>query len=65
MKDLVEAKMTRIPKCNFCQKDAEYDGKTHMGRGYWAYMCQEHFEKLGVGLGTGRGQKLIKIGGTN
>ena len=23
-------------------------------------MCQEHFDKYGVGLGTGKGQKLVR-----
>jgi len=35
------------------------DGKTVLG--YWAYMCEEHFHSLGVGLGLGRGQRLITI----
>lgn len=43
-------------ECDICDREADYDGKTKMGA--WAYMCQKHFEKLGVGLGTGRGQKL-------
>jgi hypothetical protein len=37
---------------------ARYDGATYdMGR--WANMCEPHFTAIGVGLGTGRGQKLI------
>lgn len=32
------------------------DGKTTMGP--WANMCWAHFEVLGVGLGTGKGQRL-------
>lgn len=48
--------------CDFCQsnnliKRALYDGKTRLG--YWSYMCQEHFYELGLGLGTGKGQRLI------
>ena len=39
------------------QKLALYDGKTKDGP--WAYMCEDHFKSHGVGLGTGRGQKLI------
>ena len=31
------------------------DGKTQMGP--WAIMCDAHFERYGVGLGTGLGQK--------
>jgi hypothetical protein len=26
---------------------------------HWAYMCEWHFEKLGLGLGTGLGQVLV------
>lgn len=47
----------RLPKCDFCGKDARYDGKTEMGP--WANMCPQHFRMYGVGLGSGRGQKLI------
>lgn len=49
-------------KCDFCKAsgkevEAKYDGKTTSGP--WAYMCDDHFEQKGVGLGTGRGQRLI------
>lgn len=59
MADTVE--VAEIPACNFCQTDnrstpAEVDGKTKFGP--WAYMCGEHHELHGVGLGTGRGQRL-------
>lgn len=48
--------------CDLCksqglQVQAVYDGKTIHGP--WAYMCEEHFGVMGVGLGTGRGQRLI------
>lgn len=36
---------------------AHYDGKTK--RGPWANMCGACFAKLGIGLGTGKGQQLI------
>ena len=37
---------------------ARYDGATYdMGR--WAYMCEAHFKAIGIGLGVGKGQKLI------
>jgi hypothetical protein len=52
------------PDCDLCKQlgteeppKAMYDGATIMGP--WAYMCEYHFRKCGVGLGTGRGQKLI------
>lgn len=47
--------------CDFCKPVrlivAEVDGKTTHGP--WANMCEEHFERHGVGLGLGRGQRLI------
>lgn len=48
--------------CDLCksqglQVEAVYDGKTIHGP--WAYMCEEHYGAMGVGLGTGRGQRLI------
>jgi hypothetical protein len=39
---------------------AAYDGKTTSGP--WANMCQECFDELGVGLGTGLGQRLVVRG---
>ena len=46
----------RLPACDFCGRAARYDGKTK--RGPWAYMCEECFPILGVGLGLGKGQEL-------
>ena len=56
--------VAKLPRCDFCggqpnRRLAKYDGKT-MG-GSWANMCQEHFEDYGIGLGTGKGQRLILI----
>ena len=48
---------TDISKCDFCSRKATYDGKTTAG--VWAAMCQEHFEENGIGLGLGKGQRLI------
>jgi hypothetical protein len=56
-KNTAETKVAKIPKCNICGEDAEYDGKTTMGP--WAFMCQADFEFFGVGLGTGLGQRLV------
>ena len=53
-----------IPDCDICKyhwgktTPATYDGKTHMGP--WANMCEDCFQCHGVGLGTGRGQRLVK-----
>lgn len=53
------------PKCDFCKMlpsheevEAKYDGKTSIGS--WALMCEEHFKRYGIGLGLGKGQKLVK-----
>lgn len=44
-------------KCDVCgQKNALYDARTSLE--CWAYLCQEDFEKYGVGLGLGKGQLL-------
>ncbi len=60
--DGMEVVMTTIPDCDVCamhskREKACYDGKTVQGP--WAYMCENHFQLLGTGLGTGRGQRLI------
>jgi len=47
--------------CDYCGQDKQiralYDGHTKSGP--WANMCEFHFKVCGVGLGLGRGQKLI------
>jgi len=49
--------------CDYCKllthtlKAAVVDGKTKDGP--WAYMCEEHFRDFGVGLGLGKGQRLV------
>ena len=55
-----------LPACDFCKmagvtpaNPAAYDGKTRSGP--WAYMCARHFKINGVGLGEGRGQKLVLV----
>jgi hypothetical protein len=60
-------KMREIPDCDICKyeehKDgvpAAYDGKTVHGP--WGYMCEKHFGSHGIGLGTGKGQRLVKEG---
>lgn len=61
-KDLVEAHVEDIPNCNYPHSPAEgkvpavYDARSKSGP--WAYMCQAHFDRYGVGLGMGKGQKL-------
>lgn len=56
-----ETTVTSLPDCDLCAQDgkiepAAYDGKTTMGP--WAFMCLAHWNQYGVGVGTGRGQKL-------
>lgn len=47
--------------CDFCDEDhrrkAVVDGKTIFGP--WANMCLVHFSLYGIGLGTGRGQRIV------
>ena len=49
---------SRLPEPHFNLETARYDGATKP-TGRWASMCEEHFTAVGVGLGTGKGQKLI------
>jgi hypothetical protein len=54
--------ITQPKRCDFCMRrgqvnEASYDGKTVMGP--WANMCEMDFKEFGVGLGLGRGQKLL------
>jgi hypothetical protein len=58
VKQLFEVTIPRAVKCDICMdEDAKYDGKTK--RGPWGYMCQGCFDIHGVGIGLGKGQKLI------
>ena len=53
-----EVEVKELPKCDICGTEkAEYDGKTHSGP--WANMCYGCFKANGIGLGTGKGQKLV------
>lgn len=55
-----EMEVRELPKCNFCKVNstpAAYDGKTILGS--WGYMCDTHFQHYGIGLGLGKGQKLV------
>lgn len=61
MPDLTAVTVASPPPCDFCgSEEALYDGKTKHGP--WAYMCQKHFDRFGVGLGMGKGQRLILPG---
>lgn len=54
--------VSTLPMCDIDHSHgpAAVDGKTVHGP--WAYMCQACFQKIGVGLGTGRGQQLVLKG---
>jgi hypothetical protein len=54
-----QATVSALPKCDMCSATAEYDGRTSLG--CWANMCDTHYKVFGVGLGTGKGQKLILV----
>lgn len=49
-----------IPGCDMpgCD-DPAYADAAVPGQG-WGYWCEAHFDRLGCGLGLGRGQKLLK-----
>jgi len=60
--------VSELPPCDFCVEEgvdrpAHYDAATKMGP--WANMCEEHFRQYGIGLGTGRGQRLVLKSGLN
>ena len=54
----IEAIVPKLPKCDICGKTAVYDCKTKMGS--WGNLCEVCFKTFGIGLGTGKGQKLIE-----
>jgi hypothetical protein len=57
--------VSALPHCDICRfvesrihpERALFDGRTHMGS--WANMCYPHMTSHGVGLGMGRGQRLV------
>lgn len=55
---MIEAIVDKLPNCNFCDLQAQYDAKTIYGS--WANMCHDCWEEKGrfISLGLGRGQKL-------
>jgi hypothetical protein len=53
-----EVVVNALPQCQFCKKNAAYDGRTKNGP--WAFMCEECWVEHGVGqTGTGYGQRLV------
>jgi hypothetical protein len=67
MSDHTTVTVTRRPDCDIHKHTmgqagvpAMVDGKTVMGP--WANMCEACFTEHGVGLGLGRGQRLVVAG---
>ena len=62
MPNMTEVKIPRLPACDICTDGtlAHYDAATIHGP--WGYLCERHFAAIGVGLGTGRGQRLVLAG---
>lgn len=62
-KNGMTAEVAVLPNCDMCKSNgrldvvAEYDARTTLGP--WANLCAEDFKVYGVGLGTGKGQKLV------
>jgi len=63
MKNGTEVRVPVAPRCDLCRVEtpAQYDAKTIHGP--WANLCQEHFDEIGVGLGLGKGQRLVVTDG--
>ena len=62
MKGHTEVEVDKLPNCDLCKESgitetAQYDAKTTFGS--WASLCKIHFLRFGIGLGLGRGQKLV------
>lgn len=61
----VSTVVDKRPPCDMCRHrsnaalppaEAQFDGKTKAGP--WAYMCLPCYKLFGIGLGTGKGQRL-------
>jgi hypothetical protein len=59
LKNGFEVRVAALPKCDLCVDGtlAAYDARTK--NGVWGWLCEEHFARRGVGLGVGKGQRLI------
>jgi len=58
MRNHTKVLVSEKPKCDFCNKAAEYDFKMQIGT--WAHGCEKHFKEFGIKLCLGYGQKLIE-----
>jgi len=53
-----EVVIEKLVQCDLCKiAEAKYDARSKMGP--WGYMCQKCFGFYGIGLGIGKGQKLV------
>ncbi len=50
-----KVRMSKLPKCNFCNRPAKYDAPTVTGS--WAYMCALDYEEKGAGT---MGSELVE-----
>lgn len=62
MNKYLQTEVEELPDCDFCAQHgdtvhADFDGKTVLGP--WANMCKRHFNQFGVGVGEGKGQRLV------
>lgn len=55
-----EVEVTDRRRCQFCFAPATIDGATKYGP--WANMCTACHAEVGVGVGLGKGQRLIYVG---
>jgi hypothetical protein len=58
-----QAVVAELPLCDYCKQNgikrpARYDAKVKIAT-YWANMCPGHYKLYGIGLGLGKGQKLV------
>lgn len=59
----VEIEVECFPDCDLCRAEkigrtSRYDALTLTGQ--WAFLCEEHFNAVGIGLGEGLGQRLVE-----
>lgn len=55
--DLTTATVESLPACDIHgDHPAAYDARTRTGQ--WGFLCEAAFREHGVGLGTGKGQRL-------
>lgn len=58
-KNHTEVKMERIPNCDLNPEHGPAYADAKLSMGPWGYVCKACFDKYGIGLGLGLGQKLV------